>query len=179
MAGSPTSAVSARASGPSSGIPLLYRLFFLYIEPVATAVGAYYAALDQRAYMHLTLPSATGSLFGTTVSTRESIVLNQLANMYFVFALNEALVLRATSDLRVWKIFLLGLLIADFGHLASVAPKSLELYYRFWEWNSIDAGNLGFVYVGAAMRTCFLLGVGFAAAQTGQKKKKASSKSKR
>lgn len=172
MAGSPTSAVSARAAG-SYSIPLLYRLFFLYIEPVATAVGAYYAALDQHAYMHLTLPSAAGSLLGTTagaaVSTRESIVLYQLANLYFVFALNEALVLRATSDLKVWKFFLFGLLVADFGHLASVAPVGLEVYYRFWTWNSMYWGNLGFVYVGAAMRTCFLLGVGFASRQQPRK----------
>jgi hypothetical protein len=35
------------------------------------------------------------------------------------------------------------------------------VYYRFWEWNSMYWGNLGFVYVGAAMRSCFLLGVGF------------------
>jgi hypothetical protein len=158
MAGSPT---SVRAAG-SSNIPLLYRLFSLYIEPVATAVGAYYAALDQRAYMHLTLPSASGSLLGTSISTRESIVLYQLANLYFVFALNEALVLRATSDVRVWKVFLFGLLLADFGHLASVAPVGLDVYYRFWEWNSMYWGNLGFVYVGALMRSCFLMGVGFA-----------------
>jgi len=160
MAGSPT---SARAAGSSANaIPLLYRLFFLYIEPVATAVGAYYAALDQKAYMHLTLPSAAGSLLGTSVSTRESIVLYQLANLYFVFALNEALVLRATDDVRVWKVFLFGLLLADFGHLASVASVGLDVYYRFWDWNSMYWGNLGFVYVGAATRLCFLTGVGFA-----------------
>jgi hypothetical protein len=114
MAGSPT---SARAAG-SSAIPLLYRLFFLYVEPVATAVGAY--------------------------------------------ALNEALVLRATNDVRVWKVFLFGLLLADFGHLASVASVGLDVYYRFWDWNSMYWGNLGFVYVGAATRLCFLMGVGFA-----------------
>jgi hypothetical protein len=155
MAGSPT---STRADGHLP-IPLLYRLFFLYIEPIATAVGAYYAALDQPAYMHLTLPST----LSTSVSTRESIVLHQLANLYFVFALNEALVLRATSDLRVWKVFLFGLLLADFGHLASVASVGSEVYYRFWEWNSMYWGNLGFVYVGAAMRSCFMMEVGFGA----------------
>ena len=112
--------------------------------------------------MHLTLPSAAGSLLGTTVSTRESIVLYQLANLYFVFALNEALVLRATNDVRVWKVFLFGLLLADFGHLASVASVGLDVYYRFWEWNSMYWGNLGFVYVGAATRLCFLMSVGFA-----------------
>ena len=155
MAGSPTS-VSRAASGPNT-IPQLYRLFFLWIEPVATAVGAYYAALDQQSYMHLTLPSVT-----TPISARESTVLYQLANLYFVFALNEALVLRATSDVRVWKVFLFGLLLADFGHLASVGGViGWEVYYRFWEWNSMYWGNLGFVYVGAAMRSSFILGVGF------------------
>lgn len=160
MAGSPTSAEAIASRAASAGpttIPQLYQLFFLYIEPVATAVGAYYAALDQTAYMHLTLPSVT-----TAVSPRESTVLYQLANLYFVFALNEALVLRATSDVRVWKVFLFGLLLADFGHLASVGGvMGWEVYYRFWEWNSMYWGNLGFVYVGAAMRSSFLLGVGF------------------
>ena len=141
----------------SPPFPLIYTLFFLWIEPVATAAGAYYAHFQQDEYMRLTMSSPTAML---GVSTRESIVLEQLANLYFVFALNEALVLRATSDIRVWKTFLLGLLIADFGHIYSVNLVGPEVYYRFWEWNSMYWGNLGFVYVGAAMRTCFLLGLG-------------------
>ena len=32
-----------------SSIPLWYRLFFLYIEPVATAVGALAAVASERA----------------------------------------------------------------------------------------------------------------------------------
>lgn len=139
-------------------IPQPYRLFFLWIEPIATAVGAYYAALDQTAYMHLTLPSSTL----IPVTPRESTVLYQLANLYFVFALNEALVLRATSDVKVWRVFLFGLLLADLGHLASVQGlMGWGVYWRVWEWNSMYWGNLGFVYVGAAMRSCFLMGVGF------------------
>ena len=70
----------------TSAVPWFYTLFFLYIEPVATAVGAYYAHLDQSAYMTLTMEMArpaTAGLLG--VSTQESIVLSQLANMYFVF----------------------------------------------------------------------------------------------
>lgn len=72
-------------SSPSA-FPWFYTAFFLYIEPVATAVGAYYAFLSQHEYMQMTLPSVTG-LAG--VSTRESIVLNQLANLYFVFVSHQ------------------------------------------------------------------------------------------
>ncbi|KAK3112810.1 hypothetical protein LTR53_010521 [Teratosphaeriaceae sp. CCFEE 6253] len=141
-------------------VPFLYRLFFLYIEPVATALGTLYA-LDlfglQDQYMSLTFPAVAN----LPVSTRESIVLNQLANMYLVFALNEALVLRATADVRVWRVLLLGLLIADFGHIYSVHAMGTGILWRAWEWSAMYWGNLGFVYVGASMRTAFLMGVGF------------------
>lgn len=158
---------------PTSVVPWFYTLFFLYIEPVATAVGAYYAHLDQSAYMTLTMEMArpaTAGLLG--VSMQESIVLTQLANMYFVFALNEALVLRATTDRRVWSIFLFGLLVADFGHLYSVKAVGWDVYYRFWAWNSIYWGNLGFVYIGATMRTAFLLGLGLPSTPTSRDKLK-------
>lgn len=147
-------------AGPVSGpsLPLYYRLFFLWIEPVATAVGAYYAQFLQREYMAMTYSSTAAPVLG--VSTGESIVLTQLANLYFCFALNEALVLRSTSDLRVWKIFLVGLLIADFGHLYSVKAAGLQVYYEVWNWNAMYWGNVGFVYVGALSRMAFLSGVG-------------------
>lgn len=148
------------------GIPVFYSLFFLWIEPIATAVGAYYAFLRQTEYMHMTAhPAWSSPAPTTTLSPHDSIVLYQLANLYFVFAFNEALVLRATRDLRVWKVFLLGLLIADFGHVYSVHPIGLPVYYRFWEWNAMYWGNLGFVYVGASMRLAFLLGLGLPAAK--------------
>ena len=70
----------------TSAFPWVYTAFFLYIEPIATAVGAYYAFLEQHEYMELTVPSVTG-LGG--VSTRENIVLNQLANLYFVFVSHQ------------------------------------------------------------------------------------------
>ena len=136
---------------------------FLYIEPVATALGAYYAQFQPREYMEMTMATGTNTFLpgaGGSVSTRETIVLTQLANLYFVFALNEALVLRATNDRRVWAVFLLGLLLADFGHLYSVHGVGIEIYYQVWNWNAMYWGNLGFVYVGATFRTAFLLGLG-------------------
>ncbi|KAF2151013.1 hypothetical protein K461DRAFT_295109 [Myriangium duriaei CBS 260.36] len=152
----------------SSPFPLIYRLFFLYIEPVATAVGAYYAHYDQKQYLALTVPSYSPTSL-LAPSQVERIVLTQLANMYFVFALNEALVLRSTSSRQVWRTFLLGLLIADFGHIYSVRTMGFDVYWRFWEWNAMYWGNLGFVYVGAFLRTCFLLDVGHAAGATTKK----------
>lgn len=146
-------------------IPLIYRLFFLYIEPISTIVGAYWAWFRPHDYLSLThATSAPTTILGVPVGTE--VVLRQLANLYFAFTLNEALVLRATSDLKVWKTLLLGLLVADFGHLYSCFPLGTNYYYDFWNWNAIAWGNIAFVYCGATLRTCFLLGVGL---ETGKK----------
>lgn len=141
-------------------LPLPYRLFFLFIEPVSALVGAYYAHFQQREYLLLT-DAASAPVLGP-IPTGTSIVLSQLANLYLLFALNEALVLRATVDLRVWKTVLFVLLVADLGHLYTVKALGLDVYlpWNFARWNAIDWGNIPFVYLGAAMRTAFLANVG-------------------
>jgi hypothetical protein len=150
--------VKAATTKAGPRLPLWYRLFFLYIEPFSTVIGFYYAFMQQRIYLNLThLLSAPQS----EIPLGTSIVLSQLANLYLLFALNEALVLRSTTDLNVWRALIVGLLIADFGHLFSVAPLGLQIYWDFFSWNPIDWGNIGFVYLGAATRIAFLMGFGF------------------
>ncbi|KAI9736667.1 MAG: hypothetical protein M1834_000871 [Cirrosporium novae-zelandiae] len=148
-----------------TAIPLWYRLFFLYIEPVATFLGAYYAFFLPQEYIHLT--HAASAPDEVQLPLGVEIVLAQLANMYFAFVLNEALVLRATDDIRVWKTLLFGLLVADFGHLYSVKPLGAEIYVNVMKWNSIDWGNIAFVYCGAMTRIAFLFGLGFARSPKG------------
>lgn len=149
----------------TNDVPWLYQLFFLYVEPVSTVVGAYYAHLQPLTYLSLTHASSSPvSIYN--IPTGTTIVLSQLANLYFLFALNEGLVLRVTKDLAVWRTLLFGLLVADLGHLYSVSPLGLSIYYRFWTWNAIDWGNVGFVYAGATLRVCFLLGLGLGDVRT-------------
>ncbi|KAI9844318.1 MAG: hypothetical protein M1838_002223 [Thelocarpon superellum] len=112
-------------------LPVIYRLFLLTIEPIATLI-----------------PLVT------------QVILTQLANLYFCLALNEALVLRCTSDLRVWRTLWLGLLIADFGHRYRVHSPGSTVYWNVLHWSPMDWGNIGFVYGGALMRICFLSGLG-------------------
>jgi hypothetical protein len=157
---STTPAASRKPAPPSTfTLPLPYTLFFLTIEPLSTLTGAFYAWYRQHYYLALTHAASTPPAAAIPLST--SIVLSQLANLYLLLSLNEALVLRTTSDLRVWRTFLFGLLVADFGHVWTVREAiGWSGYVRVWEWNAIDWGNLGFVYVAAAMRVAFLMGVG-------------------
>lgn len=151
--------------------PLLYQLFFLYLEPISAILGAYFAHVRPSTYLQLThATSAPGEDATLPLSTK--VVLSQLANLYFLFALNESLVLRSTRDVRVWRTLLFGLLVADLGHLYSVYPLGIDKYWRFWVWNAMDWGNIGFVYAGAAMRISFLLGLGLPESRSGDKVKR-------
>jgi hypothetical protein len=140
-------------------VSIFYRVFLLYVEPMSTIVGAYYAHFLPRTYLALT-HSGSAPDAGEPLPIATTVVLTQLANLYLLFALNEGLVLRATNDLRVWRVLLFGLLLADLGHLYSVHELGFRVYFRFWSWNAMDWGNVGFVYLGAAIRVAFLCNLG-------------------
>ena len=144
----------------SNVFPLPYRLFFLYIEPISALAGAYYAAAHQDDYL-CDLVTPTNSQFTrVAVDTPTSMSLFQLANLYLLFALNEHLVLSSTSSLKTWRRLLSCLLVADLGHLTTMSPAGAEIFWSVWRWNAMAWGSIGFVYLGATIRICFLTGVG-------------------
>jgi hypothetical protein len=151
-------------------IPTPYQAFFLWIEPVATLFGAFYAWFKPETYLQMTDAGSAPGILGLPIATH--IVLRQLGNLYLAFALSEALVLRSTTDLKVWRAFLFVLLVADFGHLYTCLPLGIDIYYKPQAWNAIDWGCLGFVYFGATIRACFLSGVGLDASKPKAKARK-------
>ncbi|KAK8932756.1 hypothetical protein H634G_07071 [Metarhizium anisopliae BRIP 53293] len=140
-------------------LPLVYRLFFLLLEPVSALVGAYFNHFRQSDYLAL-LDGVSAPSDASALPLGTSVAMSQLANMYFFFAVNEALVLRSTWDMRVWRTVLLVMLVADFGHLYSMRALGPAIYYDVFGWNAGDWGNVPWVYAGAALRICFLAGVG-------------------
>lgn len=146
--------------GKLTSVPFLpYRLFFLYIEPFSALLGALYAARPAE-YLSLLTLSTSGVANSTIPSTQVKMSLYQLSNLYLLFALNEHLVLSSTTSRRTWNRLLFCLLIADFGHLVTMAPLGLDAFWKVWEWNAMLWGSVGFVYIGATMRLSFLFGLG-------------------
>jgi hypothetical protein len=143
-------------------VPLVYRASFLFVEPLFALFGAIFAHFRPLEYLQLT-HAASAPTISAAIPLATSIVLTQLANLYLLFALNEALLLRSTSDMRVWRTVLLGCLIADFGHLYSVSALGPDIYWKIAQWNIMDFGNVGFVYAGASLRIAFLCGIGLKA----------------
>lgn len=149
-----------------------YKCFFLYIEPISALAGAYYAALKPQEYLKDLSLSSSDANSTHTFSTPVGMSLAQLANLYLLFALNEHLVLSSTSSLKTWRRLLFCLLIADFGHLATMAPLGNGVFWRAWEWNAMVWGSVGFVYVGASIRIIFLLGLGLGDIEAGDTRAK-------
>ncbi|KAF8831983.1 hypothetical protein F5879DRAFT_210730 [Lentinula edodes] len=139
-----------------------YTVFFLYIEPISALAGAYFAALKPQNYLDDLILSDGSIVKPTTpvVTTQMNMVLLQLANLYLLFALNEHLVLSSTTSIKTWKRMLFCLLVADCGHLLSMAPLGMDVFWKVWEWNALVWGSVGFVYLGASMRISFLCGLG-------------------
>ncbi|KAF2024958.1 hypothetical protein EK21DRAFT_104321 [Setomelanomma holmii] len=148
----------ATSAPPPPRIPAFYRLVFLWVEPVSILLGAIYSHSLQSTYLNLT---HAASAPGSSVPISTSIVMTQLANLYLGLSILEASVLRVTTDIKVWRTFIIGLLVADIGHLYSVAPAGSWMYWQYWRWNAIDWGNVGFVYFLVITRACMLLGFGF------------------
>lgn len=146
-------------TSPAFTLPRFYTAFFLVIEPIAALVGAFFAHFRQLDYLQMT-HAASAPANVSTIPLSTSVILSQLANLYLLFTINEALVLRSTSNLRVWRTVLFGLLVADFGHLYSIKELGHQVYWNVLKWNAMDWGNVAFVYAGATMRMMFLAGVG-------------------
>ena len=150
-------------------IPTPYRAFF-WIEPVTMLVGATYAWFMPETYLQMIDASSAPGILGLPVATH--IAVRQLGSLYLAFALSEVLVLQSTTDLRVWRNFMIVLLIWDFGHLYTYLPLGTGNYYGVQKWNAVDWGNFGFLYCGASIRMCFLSGVGLSSQKAKSKPRK-------
>lgn len=137
-------------------IPLVYRLLLLYLEPLAAFNGAILSHFQPTLYLRTMSPRAV-------YAPSSQVVFDQLAATYFLFAFNEAVVLRVANDLRVWKAMVLGILICDIIHLyGSWLALGTENMLNPWLWRWEDAVNIGMLVGPGAMRIAFLMGVGIA-----------------
>ncbi|KAI1494798.1 hypothetical protein F5X96DRAFT_665483 [Biscogniauxia mediterranea] len=171
-----------------SVLPLTYRFLFLIAEPLAALACAYHAHFRQDAYLRgitsTTLTSTTtpssSSPSSEEVPPATSAALSQLAAQYLLAALAEALVLRSTGDLAVWRTLVAALLAADFARLYALAPgtgtgsSGWDIYWDARAWGALAWwACVPLVYVCALARVAFLCGVGF-----GTGKAKAGAKTK-
>lgn len=136
----------------------IYRLFLLYIEPTLALQGAIMCARSPLWYLSVMSPHANRSHYHPILQ----VVFDQLAATYFLFAFNQAVVLRvADNNLRVWRAMVFGMLVCDLLHMyATKEALGWDLQLDPTAWRFYDWFNLAVLYGAAALRIAFLAGVG-------------------
>ncbi|KAF4997426.1 hypothetical protein FDECE_12077 [Fusarium decemcellulare] len=137
-------------------IHTFYRVWFTCVDPL-TLVPTVYALIFTPEFMLEGLIPLTMSAYNPD----QSFLFHQLAALYAFVAIMFAVVLRATPDIKVWRIIIGAVLLIDIAILASMYV-SLEHQGRLelatWRWQ--DWGNLVFTGGVAIIRSLFLAGVG-------------------
>lgn len=135
-------------------IPLAYRILLLWFEPFGALNGALLCLFSPSTFLR------TFTVLPYTASSQ--VIYDQLGACYLLFAWIEAIVLRYSQDLRVWKAIILGILVCDVVHLyASWHVLGTEVFLRPWLWRAEEWVNHILIYGPGAMRIAFLMEVGF------------------
>jgi hypothetical protein len=115
-----------------------YTLYFLYLDPLFAIFGTLLIIFNPVKFLTSTSPlplasSISIALSQPTIAPIIQLLLTNIAALYLLLAVNEALVLRASNEIKVWKAVLVSLVVADVGHLYAVwyvsSYSSLMTYF--------------------------------------------------
>ena len=135
-------------------IALPYRLLFLYFEPVAAFGGVILTIATPESYLRSLSPRATYTPLTYPIYA-------QLAGHLLLFSWLQAVLLRSTASVRLWKIVLFGILLCDLLHLyGSYVALGAGAFFDPRAWRLEDWTTLSMTYGPAIMRASFCMGVG-------------------
>ncbi|KAF2178478.1 hypothetical protein K469DRAFT_731511 [Zopfia rhizophila CBS 207.26] len=136
-------------------IPLPYRILLLWLEPFLAFNGALLCHFNPTSFLNTMSETAV-------YAPSNQVVYDQLAATYVLFAWNQAVVLRLSKDIRIWKAIVLGIMVCDTIHLyASWRVMGTEMFVQPWLWRPEDWVNLALLYGPVTLRLLFIMEVGF------------------
>jgi hypothetical protein len=141
----------------NSHIPLLYRVFFLYIDPLFCLSGIYLCFFDHATYLEMGVPQALTIHSSSPLSSYLITVLG--AWSVSIFAM-QTLLLQQYRDVKVWKIFMFAILLTDLGMVYAVYEADPVMALNVSKWGQGEWTNHGILGMVIAVRTAFLLGIG-------------------
>lgn len=136
-------------------IPLPYRIYFQWLDPIVSTITAYMAVFHKDAVLASFHPLLVPR------DTKYDTLLWFAAGVFAMIAVNHALLLRYTDDIGVWKITNLGVLLLDFALLWAmyemhfVSPEMSATGIRPEDWV-----NYFLTLLAVAMRSSFIAEIG-------------------
>ncbi|KAK6514318.1 hypothetical protein TWF506_008714 [Arthrobotrys conoides] len=134
---------------------LIYRLLFFYLEPLSSLGGSYLTHFTPQKYFSIVLPGNTDPIL-----TNTQLLSTNLASSYLHFTIIEAVLLRTTNDVKVWRTAVFAMLVNDLIHLYGlwVAREKEGLGFG-WDFGRVeDWETFGPSYLPLVLRVCFLAG---------------------
>lgn len=150
--------------------PLVFRLIFLYFEPFAAVNGAIQALFYPTSLLPSLLPPNTSE----SITPVHLFLMTHVGSLWLFFGIVEGLVLRLTSDLKVWSAIMGAMLTSDLGFL--YAPQRVksgwDIYWRVDRWTLEDWINIGSSNLLLISRIAFLTWVWVSQKRSEPKEKK-------
>jgi len=138
----------------------LYRIFFLSIEPLLAFSGACLSHFHPYKFVASITPASIHTSPPLVVTPTIQLLCTNIAALYLLFTINEAIVLRLSNDINVWRAVIAGMLISDFGHLYGVYAADPARATEWGMWVMEEWFNVLTLSFGAVVRLGFLAGVG-------------------
>ncbi|KAL8878533.1 MAG: hypothetical protein Q9198_003676 [Flavoplaca austrocitrina] len=135
-------------------IALPYRILFLYIEPLAAFFGTYTNLFQPEPYLLSLSPNAVYSSLTYPIYA-------QIAGHDLLFSWLQAVLLRSTSSVKIWKIVLFGMLMCDVLHLyGSYVVLGAGGFFNPQTWRWEEWITFVMTYGPGLLRAAFCLGIG-------------------
>jgi hypothetical protein len=129
-------------------IALIYRIWFLYLEPVFALGGTYLCIFSPQRMLTGTVPlPAITAASPIDITPLMQMLLTNIGSLYVLFAINEGLVLRLTKETSVWLGIITAMLVSDAGHLYAVYEVAPERMLEVLKWNSDEWINYGTLWL--------------------------------
>jgi hypothetical protein len=145
-------------------IALFYRIYFLYLEPLAAIAGTYLCLFMPSRFLSGTIPLPAYHTFtqapNLIITPVIQMMLTNIGSLYFLFAMQEGVVLRLTKEKNVWLAVILSMAITDVGHIYAAYAIDPARILQFTSWNMDECINYGTLMGGFTLRILFLLGFG-------------------
>jgi hypothetical protein len=144
----------------TSRIALLYKIWFLYLEPIFALGGTYLCLFAPNQFLSGTVPLPVLSATPIPITPILQMMLTNIGALYALLAVVEGGILRLTREKNVWLGIIAALLASDIGHIYAVYAIAPERIFEVGGWNSEEWINYGMLMFGVVLRAAFLLGIG-------------------
>ncbi len=144
-----------------STIPIFYRIFFLYIDPLICLLGVYTFFFDHPTYITNGTPhSLSSTIQDQNLTPLEKFLLSALGSYALCIFGVQILLLHQFHDVRIWRIVMFSILLTDLGLLYTVYTVDPSAFWAVRGWTGGDWSNNGILGLVIAIRSAFLLGIG-------------------